>query len=85
MAKQKAKRDVYAMERDVGTTGRELNEAGRTAERATEQGIVRKKERESGCGCGTGEEGCYYGFVPCGSIFLLYRISALEVCGLAVR
>ena len=31
------------------------------------------------------EEGCDYGFVPCGSIFLLYRISALEVCGLAVR
>ena len=44
MAKQKAKRGVYAMERDVGTTGRESDEAGRTAERATGQGIVREKE-----------------------------------------
>ena len=44
MAKQKAKRGVYAMERDVGTTGRESDEAGRTAERATGQGIIREKE-----------------------------------------
>lgn len=44
MAKQKAKRGVYAMERDVGITGRELNEAERTAERATGQGIIREKE-----------------------------------------
>ena len=39
-----AKRGVYAMERDVGTTGREADEAEWTAERATGQGIVREKE-----------------------------------------
>lgn len=33
---------------------RESDEAGRTAERATGQGIVREKKREAGCGCGTG-------------------------------
>lgn len=58
MAKQKAKRSVYAMgretemakrdvgamERDVGTTEREADEAEWTAERAAGQGIVREKE-----------------------------------------
>ena len=44
MAKQKAKRGVYAMERDVGTARRESDEVGRTAERATGQGIIREKE-----------------------------------------
>lgn len=39
-----AKRGVYAMERDVGTTGREADEAEWTAERAAGQGIVREKE-----------------------------------------
>ena len=83
MAKQKAKRGVYAMERDVGTTGRESDEAGRTAERAT--GHSGKRNGSPDAVVDRDEEGCDYGFVPCGSIFLLYRISALEVCGLAVR
>ena len=33
---------------------RESDEAGRTAERAIGQGIIGKKKREAGCGCGTG-------------------------------
>ena len=68
MAKQKAKRSVYAMGRetemakrdvgamgrDVGTTEREADEAERMAERAVGQGIVREKEAGVRLRCGTG-------------------------------
>lgn len=60
---------------------RESDEAGRTAERATGQGIIREKETGGWLRVvERNEEGCDYGFVPCGRVVSDNSFIVSDIC-----